>query len=472
MADNVTLNPGASGDVMAADDVSGVKYQIVKLAVGADGAASLVANANPIPISDAGGSVTVDGTVAVSGTVTVDTELPAAAALADNAANPTAPAVGAFGMCWDGSTWDRMPGTSADGVLVNLGANNDVSCSQSGTWNITNVSGTVSLPTGASTAANQATGNASLATIAGAVAGTEVQVDIVSAPTLTVDLGVNNDVTVTGTVTADTELPAAAALADNTANPTAPAVGSFGMVWDGATWDRAPGTAADGALVNLGSNNDVTVSGTVTANLSATDNAVLDAIQAAVELIDNAISGSEIQADIVAALPAGANLIGSVTAAGAAAHGAAVSGNPVLVGLEARTTNPTAVDSGDVVRPYADKLGKQVVLMGALHELDVDGNSNMTDTNADDIIAAGGSGTRIRVTWAVITNRHATQDATVTLRDNTTAKIPVFCKADGGGAVISNPKGLFTCADNVAATAISSASADILVAMGGYYITT
>lgn len=33
---------------------------------------------------------------------------------------------------------------------------------QSGAWNITNVSGTVSLPTGASTAANQATGNASL----------------------------------------------------------------------------------------------------------------------------------------------------------------------------------------------------------------------------------------------------------------------------------------------------------------------
>jgi len=37
---------------------------------------------------------------------------------------------------------------------------------QSGTWNITNVSGTVSLPTGAATAANQATEISSLATIA------------------------------------------------------------------------------------------------------------------------------------------------------------------------------------------------------------------------------------------------------------------------------------------------------------------
>lgn len=41
-----------------------------------------------------------------------------------------------------------------------------VAATQSGTWNITNISGTVSLPTGASTAALQTTGNTSLATIA------------------------------------------------------------------------------------------------------------------------------------------------------------------------------------------------------------------------------------------------------------------------------------------------------------------
>jgi len=42
----------------------------------------------------------------------------AAAALADNQANPTAPLIGAFAMVWDGSTWDRLPGTSADGAEV------------------------------------------------------------------------------------------------------------------------------------------------------------------------------------------------------------------------------------------------------------------------------------------------------------------------------------------------------------------
>ena len=72
-----------------------------------------------------------------------------------------------------------------------------------------------------------------------------------------------------GSLIADTELPAAALLADNAATPTAPAVGSFGMVFDGATWDRMPGNSADGLLVNLGANNDVTITGAVDTELAA-----------------------------------------------------------------------------------------------------------------------------------------------------------------------------------------------------------
>jgi hypothetical protein len=40
-----------------------------------------------------------------------DTELPAAAALADATANPTVPGVGAFMHAWNGSTWDRVQTT-------------------------------------------------------------------------------------------------------------------------------------------------------------------------------------------------------------------------------------------------------------------------------------------------------------------------------------------------------------------------
>jgi len=72
------------------------------------------------------------------------------------------------------------------------------------------------------------------------------------------------------------------------------------------TLQPVQGTVADGLLVNLGSNNDVTVtSGSITETNSA-------AIKTAVETIDNAISGSEMQVDVVASLPAGTNNIGDV----------------------------------------------------------------------------------------------------------------------------------------------------------------
>lgn len=108
-----------------------------------------------------------------------------------------------------------LQGTAADGLLVNLGTNNDVTVTSS------------SLPTGAATASKQDTiivyvdgietllttidadtGNIStkIDTVAGAVSGTEMQVDIVTIPTVTVqatnldirDLTSTDVVTVTG----------------------------------------------------------------------------------------------------------------------------------------------------------------------------------------------------------------------------------------------------------------------------------
>lgn len=83
---------------------------------------------------------------------------------------------------------------------------------------------------------------------------------------------------------------------------------SRGTVYNGTTWDRQLGDATNGTLVNLGANNDVTVtSGAITETNSA-------AIKTAVETIDNAIAGSEMQVDVVGALPAGTNAIGKLSA--------------------------------------------------------------------------------------------------------------------------------------------------------------
>lgn len=174
-----------------------------------------------IPVSDNGGSLTVDGTVAVSsvggtvtvsGSVTADTELPAAAVLADTTANPTTTSVGALGLMYNGTTWDRIRGATATGLLVNI-SNATLATTQSGTWNINNISGTVSLPTGAATETTLGTRLA--------------------------------DSTFTG------RFGAAGAAADATANPTVTSIGSFGYVYNGTTWDRLRGSATLGVSMNL-----------------------------------------------------------------------------------------------------------------------------------------------------------------------------------------------------------------------------
>jgi hypothetical protein len=51
MADNTTLNPGTGGDVIASDDIGGIKFQRVKPAWGVDGSAVDTSEANPLPVA-------------------------------------------------------------------------------------------------------------------------------------------------------------------------------------------------------------------------------------------------------------------------------------------------------------------------------------------------------------------------------------------------------------------------------------
>lgn len=60
MADNITLNSGSGGDVVAADDIGGVKYQRVKVNFGVDGAATDVSSSNPLPVTVSGLTATLD----------------------------------------------------------------------------------------------------------------------------------------------------------------------------------------------------------------------------------------------------------------------------------------------------------------------------------------------------------------------------------------------------------------------------
>jgi len=54
MADNTTLNAGSGGDVIATDDIAGVKHQLVKIEYGAADSATPVSPANPLPVTPGG----------------------------------------------------------------------------------------------------------------------------------------------------------------------------------------------------------------------------------------------------------------------------------------------------------------------------------------------------------------------------------------------------------------------------------
>lgn len=79
---------------------------------------------------------------------------------------------------------------------------------------------------------------------------------------------------------ADTEMPAAAALVDDTANPTVPGVASFNMCFDGSTWDRCTKATAGNGAVDTATQR-VTIANDSTGNLATIGTSVTPGTSAA-----------------------------------------------------------------------------------------------------------------------------------------------------------------------------------------------
>jgi hypothetical protein len=92
---------------------------------------------------------------------------------------------------------------------------------------------------------------------------------------------------------------------------------------------------------------------------------------------------------IIATQATAANLNAQVV--GSVAHDAADAGNPVKVGGQARTTNPTSVGDGDRVNAIFDKAGRQLAVLEGPRELKTRGNVTLTTTTETTLIAAGGA---------------------------------------------------------------------------------
>jgi len=292
------------------------------------------------------------------------------AALADNMTNPTTTVVGSMGMVWgavSGTRWARLlginqlvgaGGTGGDGIpSAGLAAKYDESPASitDGNWGELRMN------------ANRV-------------------------------LMISGDVRLTSSLIGiDTELPTAAALADNTATPTVPAVGAFGMMYDGANWDMLRGTSTDGLLVNLGTNNDVDTELPAAATIAAdgvaptvpglaaygfiktpganTWDRTYSVINAAnttgtgITAAGNMAQYDDTSPQIVTENQFGnmrMSLSGVLYTGGSIQHGFPDAGNPNKMGMRAvnHKTAPVEVHPNDVTNWYANRSGVPFVIGG------------------------------------------------------------------------------------------------------------
>ena len=234
-----------------------------------------------------------------------------------------------------------------------------VAATQSGTWNITNVSGTVSLPTGAATAAKQpALGTAGTA---------------------------SSDVITVQGIASGTALP----VSDNGSSLTVDNAGTFSVQASSVI----PGTGA----TNLGKAADSVAGATDTgvAPLFIRDDALSAITPAEGDWAPGRVDANGAQ--WVSISSGSVTASGTIDVDGTVAHDAADSGDPVKVGFKAVNALPTAVANGDRANGLADLFGRMLVA-GLDPAMQVSKTVNVTTTQTGTDVWSPASGKRIAVT--------------------------------------------------------------------------
>lgn len=439
MADNLTLNAGSGGSDLATDDIAGVHYQIVKEAYGAldsatlaaSGAGAVSAGVQRVTLASDDPAVTDLAAIeiateaiqaAVEGTLTVGSHAVTNAGtfavqesgthvqVDDAAFTPATSKIVMVGAEFDDTTPDSVD--EGDGGAIRMSANRNLyvtlrdaagnerglNVDANGAIAITDGSGSITVD------------NAGLTELAAAInASSQMDVNIAAS---------NATVTVSGTVTANLSATDNQVLDNIDADTSAIQTATEAI--------QAAVEAAGGLVVNLGANNDVTVTGTV--DLGATDNGVLDAIAASLALLDNAIpSGNELQVDVVGALPAGTNNIGDVDVLSIAAGTNAI-GN---VGLVPRTSGG----------------------MSIFRSIDIDESEEEVKATAGQLFSIAAFNTTAAPLYLKFYNLTAANTTVGTSTPVLTFVVPGNADSDGAGFVWNNEIGFaFSTAISVACT--------------------
>lgn len=347
---------------------------------------------------------------------------------------------------------------------------------QQGTFNVTNVSGTVSLPTGAATAAKQpalgtaGTASADVLSVQGVASMTALKTD---------GSGVTQPVS--GTFWQATQPVSAAALPLPTGASTAakqPALGTAGTASSdvltvqgiasmtalkvdasattqpvsGTFWQATQPVSAASLPLPSGAATAAKQPALGTAGTASTDVLSVQGIASMTALkvdgsaVTQPVSGTFWQATqpvSLASVPSHAVTNAGTFAvqaadAGVAAHDAAISGNPVRMGARALTSDYTAVAAGDTADLITTLLGKLVTIPYAnpantwTYAAPAGGLVSTTGVTAK---AAAGAGVRIYVTDVQVINSHATVSTEVVINDGAAGTVlhRGWAQAAGGG---------------------------------------
>ena len=443
MADNVTIpatGTGTATPVVATDDVAGIHYQRVKLDGGGDGAA--------VPILSGGGveASAIRVTVASDSTGVLSVDDNGSALTVDNAGTFATQVDGAAltalqlidDVVYTDDTSTHATGTSK-GALIMAAATptdaavtaNDIGAVAMTTDRKLHVAVMDALPAGTNAigklAANSGAdiGDVDITSIA-AGDNNIGNVDIVTMPTVTVN---------THAVTVASGGIASGAVASGAVASGAFASGSIasGAIAVGAIATGATSIAAneDDASANLDTGVKILATRKDTpANVSGADGDY--------EFLQLSAGRLWTSATIDAALPAGTNGIGKLTAnsgvdigdvdvltlpnvtlaagtntnevVGDVAQDIGVAGNPVLVGYRASTAVPAAMSAdGDAVYPWANRSGALVVVQAPHLGMNADPWSQVhegvqyTTQQTSAVIVAGGASEKLVVTSIQIT---------------------------------------------------------------------
>ena len=485
-ADNITLNSGSGGAVLATDDVGGNHYQLVKQVFGALDTATLVSTANPLPVdlrtdnlagnldvnlAASGITLTISGTVtANAGTGTLATQ--DTATLVDDAAfSPTTSRVMPVGFTFDDTTPDSV--NEGDIGAARMSANRNVymqlrdnagnerglNIDAAGAIAVTDGGGTLTIDnatlsvTGGGaqatalrvTMANDSSGvlavtNTVLSVVGGGTEATAQRVTIANDSTGVLSIDDNGaSITIDGTITVGTMANLTESLVDDAAfSPGGSRVLPVGFTFDDTTPDSVNEGDIGAARMSAnrvvyqtirdaaGNERGVNVNASNQMSVSVDNTATVT-----VSSLPN--EGQQTMANSISVAIASDQSTLTVNQATASnfngqmvgniAHDGADSGNPVKIGGVARTANPTAVAAGDRADLFLDDMGKAVVYPIAPRDrLVVAARVSLTSTTETTLIAAGGAGVFRDLVQLIVSNEAATE-ARLDVRDVTAGTV-------------------------------------------------